>query len=212
MFTPNSSNISMLFRNNTATYTGNSIFSNNLYIFSTLPDNLPVAQAKNLYHMISNGTLNGGLSTVVDKLCVCLPNSSTCTVLKNAINVYPGMTLYFSIAAFDAFNQITYTEISLNLLNESLVTFNKNIFSSLNWYIDSNDMSLSQSKCTLVKISIFKKHNMVDTCYLALIVTASVTPQDDRHLYIYIYFQETVCPVGFELNQSTNSCECSHVF
>ena len=143
-----------------------------------LPDNLPIAQAKNLYHMISNGTLNGGLSTVVDRLCVCLPNSSTCTVLKDAINVYPGMTLYFSIAAFDAFKQITYTEISLNLLNESLVTFNKNSFSSLNWYIDSNDTC----KCTLVKISIFKKHNMVDTCYLALIVTASVTPQDDRHL------------------------------
>ena len=207
MFTPNGSNISMLFRHNTATYSGNSIFSNNLYNCSMLPGNLTVPQAITLYHNISNGTLNKGLSTTVDKLCVCHRNSSTCTVLKDAINVYPGMTLYFSIAAFDAFNQITYTEISLNLLNESLIAKH---FPSLNWYIDSNGRSLSQGKCTLVNIPLFKRHDIVDNSYLALIIIASINPQDDRHFYIHLL--PSGCPVGFEFYQSTHRCECSHVF
>ena len=209
MFTPNgSSNISMLFQNNTAIYSGNSIFSNNLYncLNTMLHNNLPVQQAKNLYHNISNGTLNGGLSTTVDKLCVCRPNSSTCTIL-DAVIVYPGMTLYFSIAAFDAFSQITYTEISLNLLNESLTALH---LPSLNWYIDSNGRSLSQGQCTLVNIPLFKRHDIVDTRYLALVIIASITPQEDRHFYIYLL--PSGCPVGFEFDQSTHRCECSHVF
>ena len=212
MFTPNSPNISMLFQDNTATYSGNSIFSNNLYnCFSTmLPDNLPVAQAPELYHNISNGTLNEGLSTTVDKLCVCCPNSSNCTILEDIIIVHPGMTLYFSIAAFDAFNQITYTEISLNLVIEGLVTLLENRLPSLNWYIDSNGRSLSQGKSTLVNIPLFKRHDIVDTHYLALIIIASITPQEDRHLYVYLL--PCGCPVGFEFDQTTHRCECSHVF
>ena len=211
MFTPNGSNISMLFRHNTATYSGNSIFSNNLYnCWSTmLPNNLPVPQAAELYHNISNGTLNGGLSTIVEKLCVCQPNSSTCTIL-DAVIVYPGMTLYFSIAAFDAFNQITYTEISLNLVIEGLVTNQENHLPSLNWYIDSNGKSLSQGKCTLVNIPLFKRHDIVDTHYLALIIIASITPQEDRHLNVYLL--PCGCPVGFEFDQTTRRCKCSHVF
>ena len=212
MFTPNGSNISMLFQDNTATYSGNSIFSNNLYnCFSTmLPDNLPVAQASELYHNISNGTLNEGLSTTVDKLCVCCPNSSNCTILEDIIIVHPGMTLYFSIAAFDAFNQITYTEISLNLVIEGLVTLLENRLPSLNWYIDSNGRSLSQGQCTLVNIPLFKRHDIVDNGYLALVIFASITPQEGRHLVMYLL--PSGCPVGFEFDQSTHRCECSHVF
>ena len=209
MFTPNSSNfdISMLFKDNTATYSGNSIFSNNLYNCSTLPDNLPVQQAKELYQNISNGTLNEGLSTIVDKLCACRPNTSNCTKL-DAVIVYPGMTLYFSIAAFDAFNQITYTEISLYLL--TVDTFHKHRLPSLKWYIDSNSRTLSQGKSTLVNIPLFKRHNIVEFPYLELAIIASITPQEDQHFYIHLL--PSGCPVGFEFDQSTHRCGCSHVF
>ena len=178
---------------------------------TTLPDNLPVAQTAELYyHNISNGTLNEGLSTTVDKLCVCCPNSSNCTILEGLIIVYPGMTLYFSIAAFDAFNQITYTEISLNLVIDGLVTNQENHLPSLNWYIDSNGRSLSQGQCTLVNIPLFKRHDIVDTHSLALVIIASIIPQYDRHFYIHLL--PSGCPVGFEFDQSTHRCGCSHVF
>ena len=212
MLTPNGSNISMLFQDNTATYSGNSIFSNNLYNCWSimLPNNLPVQQAAELYHNISNGTLNGGLSTTVDKLCICQPNSSNCTILGDVIIVHPGMTLYFSIAAFDAFNQITYTEISLNLVIEGLMTLQENRLPSLNWYIDSNGRSLSQGKCTLVNIPLFKRHDIVDTHYLALIIIGSITHQEYRHFQIHLL--PSGCPVGFEFDQSTHRCDCSHLF
>uniref|UniRef100_A0A1X7UEM8 Right handed beta helix domain-containing protein n=1 Tax=Amphimedon queenslandica TaxID=400682 RepID=A0A1X7UEM8_AMPQE len=58
MFTPSTdgSNITMLFINNSATYSGNSIFSNNLYNCSTRKNFYPVV-AKRYYHALSRGTI-----------------------------------------------------------------------------------------------------------------------------------------------------------
>ena len=100
MFTPNGSNISMLFYNNTARYSGNSIFSNNLY------DRDPpfvASDGKAFYLNLSNGILDRGLSTNVLRLCICWQqNSSNCKNLDGII-VYPGMTLHFPMAALDKF-------------------------------------------------------------------------------------------------------------
>ena len=52
MFTPNGSNVTMLFIDNSATYSGNSIFSNNLYSCSTMK-NIGPSAAKNLYQNLS---------------------------------------------------------------------------------------------------------------------------------------------------------------
>ena len=178
MYTPNGSDISMLFRHNAATYSGNSIFSNNLYNCSTQPENFNANEAKNLFDMISNGTLSGGLSTTVHKFCVCQPNSSDCTKLDNVI-AYPGIIFYFSIAAIDAFNQITFTEISLNLLSESYTNGNPRHMPSLNWYIDSNGRSLSQNKCTLVNVTLFKRHrssNIVNYLNYHSLLIANIDP------------------------------------
>ena len=82
MFTaPNgSNNISMLFHDNTASYSGSSIFSNNLYNCEAGQTFFNLSIAKTFYHNISNGTLDGGLSTVINKLCICWQqNSSNCT-------------------------------------------------------------------------------------------------------------------------------------
>ena len=211
MYTPNGSDISMLFRHNAATYSGNSIFSNNLYNCSTQPENFNANEAKNLFDMISNGTLSGGLSTTVHKFCVCQPNSSNCTKLDNVI-AYPGMIFYFSIAAIDAFNQITFTEISLNLLSESYTNGNPRHTPSLNWYIDSNGRSLSQNKCTLVNVTLFKRHRSSDIVnylnYHSLLI-ANIDPRN--YVHFAIHFNTKGCPVGFEFDKSTHRCECSHV-
>ena len=60
MFTaPNgSNNISMLFHDNTASYSGNSIFSNNLYNCLAGNKSFITSDAKTFYHNISNGTLD----------------------------------------------------------------------------------------------------------------------------------------------------------
>ena len=62
MFTaPNGSNITMLFHDNTANYSGSSIFSNNLYDCWAGNTSLTSSEAEIFYHNISRGTLDGGL-------------------------------------------------------------------------------------------------------------------------------------------------------
>ena len=151
MLTTNGSNISMLFYNNTASQSGISIFSNNLYHCSP-QQFFTLSEARTFYHIISNGTLDKGLSTMVDGLCICWQqNSSNCTI-HNKIIVYPGMMLQFPVATLDVLNQITFAEISLNLLkfsSESYSTLN------MNWYLDLPIQTLSKKKCTLVNVTFF---------------------------------------------------------
>ena len=100
------------------------------------------SKAESFYHKISNHTLDGGLSTVVNKLCICWQqNSSNCTNNIDGTIVYPGMTLHFPMSAYDVFNQVTFAEISLMLLtyNSSLVT---GAFHKI-WYLDSPAQMMS---------------------------------------------------------------------
>ena len=160
MFTaPNgSNNISMFFQDNTASYSGSSIFSNNLYNCLAGNKSFNISDAKNFYHNISNGTLDRGLSTVVDRLCICWQqNSSSCTHFDGTF-VYPGMTLHFSMAALDVFNQVTFAEISLMLFTEnSKILIRHFQIINKNWYIDSPLQMISQDNCTLMNVT-FLKH------------------------------------------------------
>ena len=211
MFTaPNgSNNISMLFHDNTASYSGSSIFSNNLYNCKAGYTFLTPSEAKTFYHNISNGTLDGGLSTVVDRLCICWQqNSFNCTHLDGTI-VYPGMTLHFSMAALDVFNQVTFAEISLMLFNYS--TFSEKFFTlDKKWYFESPIQIIAHNNCTLINAT-FLKHtsHYHDDPLLILLIKLS---QDQSNLYIHNFLVPQECPVGFEFYDSSHKCDCSHVF
>ena len=206
--TPNgSNNISMLFHDNTASYSGSSIFSNNLYNCEAGQTFLNLSIAKTFYHNISNGTLDGGLSTVVDRLCICWQqNSSNCTHLDGTI-VYPGMTLHFPVAALDVFNQVTFAEISLLLLNHATVSETKFYTLNKKWYLESPLQITAQNNCTLVNVTILKHtSNDHNDPVLPLLIKLS---QDLSNLHILNFLVPQECPVGFEFYNSR--CECSHV-
>ena len=213
MFTaPNgSNNISMLFHDNTANYSGSSIFSNNLYNCEAGNKSFSPSEAKTFYHNISNGTLDRGLSTVVDRLCICWQqNSFNCTNLDGTI-VYPGMTLHFPVAALDVFNQVTFTEISLMLLAYS--TISEATFYTLNkkWYLESPMQIIAQRNCTMVNVT-FLKHTSSyhdDHHMLPLLIKLS---QDQSNLHILNFLVPQECPVGFQFYDSSQKCDCSHVF
>ena len=204
MFTTNGSNISMLFYNNTASQSGISIFSNNLYHCSPKQFVTP-SEAKTFYHNISNGTLDKGLSTVVAGLCICWQqNSSNCTILDTI--VYPGMMLQFPAATLDVFNQITFAEISLSLLkfsSESYSTLN------MNWYLDLPIQTLSQKKCTLVNVTFFMHSGTSDDPEL-LFQMEIIVSQSHQHKKIILTPRK--CPLGFKFCNTSHKCECSHVF
>ena len=115
---------------------------------------LTPSEAEIFYHNISNGTLGGGFSTVVNKLCICWQqNSSNCTNLDGTI-VYPGMTLHFPVAALDVFNQVTFAEISLKYGTPSGTVF---YTLTKKWYLEPPTQIIAQNSCTLVNVT-FLKH------------------------------------------------------
>ena len=212
MFTaPNgSNNISMFFQDNTASYSGSSIFSNNLYNCLAGNKSFNISDAKNFYHNISNGTLDRGLSTVVDRLCICWQqNSSNCTHFDGTF-VYPGMTLHFSMAALDVFNQVTFAEISLMLFTEnSKILIGHFQIINKNWYIDSPLQMISQDNCTLMNVTFLKRFiSNHDDLVLPLQITFS---QSDKVHYYMNYFVPQECPVGFQFYNSSHKCDCSNV-
>ena len=213
MFTaPNgSNNISMLFHDNTASYSGSSIFSNNLYNCVVRNTSLTPLEAKTFYHNISNGTLDRGLSTVIHKLCICWKqNSSNCTNFDTV--VYPGMTLHFSMAALDVFNQVTFAEISLMLFTESFkILMGHFHIINKNWYIDLPLQMISQdNNCTLMNVTFLKRFiGNHDDFVLPLQIALS---QSDKVHYSMNYFVPRECPVGFQFYDSSHKCDCSNVF
>ena len=168
------------------------------------------SEVKIFYHNISNGTLDGGLSTVVDRLCICWQqNSSNCTYFDRTI-VYPGMTLHFSMAALDVFNQVTFAEISLMLFTESSkILIGHFQIINKNWYIDSPLQMMSQDNCTLMNVT-FLKHFISNHDDLVLPLQIAFSQSDKVHYYMN-YFVPRECPVGFQFYNSSHKCDCSNV-
>ena len=209
MFTPNGSNVTMLFIDNSATYSGNSIFSNNLYSCSTIKNFGPSA-AKNLYHNLSQGSLFNStekqVSTVAFKQVICYHDSSRFMNYTNNIVVYPGMMLHFPMAVHDAFNQSTRSDVSLNLVHFDYLNIRAYIPSE-NWYITPNTISLSHNNCTMVNATILKRTKH-DNFSLVLKLLMSVS-QVSLSSLTYLFSKD--CPTGFNFDESTHKCQCSHV-
>ena len=209
MFTPNGSNVTMLFIDNSAVYSGNSIFSNNLYSCSTMKNFGPSA-AKNLYHNLSQGTLFNStdkqVSTVAFKQVICYHDSSNFMNDTNDIVVYPGMMLHFPMAVHDIFNQSTHSDVSLNLVRYDYANTKANIPSE-NWYITPNTITLSRNNCTMVNATILKRTKH-DNFILVLGLLMSVSQVS---LTSMTYLVSKDCPTGFNFDESTHKCECSHV-
>ena len=216
MFTPlgNGSNATMLFINNSATYSGNSIFSNNLYNCSTMKYFDPL-KAKNYYHGLSRGTLfnktdDKQLSTVAFKQIICYNDTSNFMNDAKSIVVYPGMMLHFPTAVLDVFNQSTSTDVSLSLLRfeyHKYNTISPETVPSENWYVTPNIISLSENNCTTVNFTILKRteHDPPLLVLSLLMSTQGLEPEGMTHLAL------KHCPAGFEFDNSTHKCECSHV-
>ena len=209
MFTPTDLGINTMllkFINNSATNSGNSIFSNNLYNCSQM-QNFNVSVAKKFYqdlshHTLFNETDDQQVSTVAFKQKICSNDSSNFMNRSNAIVVYPGMMLHFSMAVLDAFNQPTGSDVLLNLIDFD--TLQMRNFPSKNWCITPNIITLSPKNCTMINVTIFKRIEKDDPFWIILLLSVS------KVLSITNLFSKD-CPIGFKFNNSTHKCECSYV-
>ena len=212
MFTSNSSNseINMLFKENTAGSTTNAIFSSNLAYCRGIDDiYYKRDEAKSFFCSISNGSLDGTnmVSTIEKILCFCNDCHFSVSVVTK---IYPGISLQLPIAAFDSFNQPSFLEIALSLRGKNI--FTSKFYPTKSWYISGESRyMLLQDKCTLVNVTLLKHKevkNVVQFTHLALLVS---NYQSSNSIAKYSLLPQD-CPIGFEFDESTDRCHCSHVF
>ena len=215
MFIPNSSNskVSMLFKENTAGNTANAIYSSNLLYCKGI-NNIyyRLDKAKSFFRNVSNGSLDrkNMLSTIEKRLCFCNNAIYSSKSLSVVTRIYPGISLQLPIVALDGFNQSSFFEISLSLLQKDI--FSHKLYPIKSWYVSGESRyMLLQDKCTLVNVTLLKHKEVKEVknfTYLALLVSNyqswnsiakyNLSPQD--------------CPIGFEFDESTHKCDCSHIF
>ena len=200
-------NISMIFINNTAGLSGSSIFSTNLYncyiskSFIITPQNAE-DYYKNIFDFESSEMTPLNLSTLSSNHCLCIENKCLDT-FYSIIFVYPGQTLHLSMAARDVMNHSAYTTVSLTL------TKSKSLSPLPSWYIsphDENQVLLESCQCTLVNFTVYKKDNDSKVIDDSVLVVSSADNSMLLKLSIKLL---NFCPLGFELNTTTGTCQCS---
>ena len=199
--------IAVLFENNKATVTGNSIFSSKLYnCYMNNYNWVDSTKATEIYNtiftFIPNNTFQ--LSTTPVKLKICNTNNSNILFIYDA---YPGETVNFSMAAINAVGNYSYSIVSVAVVKNNDIGFT----SDINWYLSerqSTQVIRESDDCTLINITIHTNDNSTLDIhkYGALLFTvpsiASITVVD---------ITLKSCPPGFELNLGSGSCICSHL-
>ena len=199
--------IAVLFENNKATVTGNSVFSSKLYnCYMNNYSWVYSSKAKEIYTtiftFIPNNTFQ--LSTIPVNLKICHSNNST---IVSTYDIYPGETVNFSMAAINAVGHYSYSIVSVAVVRNVHTGFT----SDINWYLSgsqSTQVIREADDCTLINITIFTSdNNTLDIHnYGALLFTV---PSIANITAIDITLKS--CPPGFELSLQTESCICSHL-
>ena len=213
-------NISMIFINNTAGLSGSSIFTTNLYncymnrTYIIRPHNAKYYY-DSIFYIDSSGHSPLNLSTLSKINCICSKNKcSYCDgdtdVVLPKISAYPGQTLHIPMAAKDEIGNFVYAIVSLALAKSKDSSGNLPLKPLSSWYIsphDENQALLESQQCTLVNFTLYKRDSNSKRINNAVLVISS--PDDSSLLKIKLNLLD--CPLGFELNTDTSTCQCSPV-
>ena len=207
-------NISMIFINNTAGFSGSSIYSTNLYnCYINKTYIIGSVNGKHLYDSIfdfqssEHDPLN--ISTLSDNRCICAKQK--CFDATDVILAYPGQKLHIPIAAKDIVGNYVYGAVFLALARSKDNSGYLPLSPLSSWYIsphDENQVLLESQQCTLVNFTVYKQNSNPKCINDAVLVVSS--PEDSSLLKVKLKLLD--CPIGFELNTDTSStCQCSSV-
>ena len=194
-------NITVLFKSNEATTTGNSVYTPNLYNCYIGEEWFNYSKAIDFYNRIfSNGIKD--VSTTPVNITLCDLIDHTC---KLTHEVYPGETFNISMAAVDAAGNHTYSIVTITPVNNT-----HSRFTHINWWLserENTQVIKEIDECTLINITIHTNDNStLDATDGALLFTVA-DQRDSRVLDIKL----KSCPPGFQLDNKTGSCVCSYV-
>ena len=205
-------NISLIFINNSAGEAGSSIFSTNLYYCSQSNTIMTRTGAERLYKAIFkfNSSLSSSLSTQSVKRCICKGNAAfKCRSFSYPKFVYPGHKIKLSMTAKDPTGKMVHSMVSVELGIMKFFEGNIKFVSISSWYVapsDTQQVLLESQKCTMVGIRLNKMANSPNPPGAILVVSS---PQDTVLLKVKIKLVD--CPLGFELNPYSRTCNCSSV-
>ena len=199
--------IAVLFENNKATVTGNSVFSSKLYNcymnnYNWVDSTKATEIYNNIFTFISNNTFQ--LSTTPVKLTICNTNNYN---ILDTYDAYPGETVNFSLAAINAVGNYSYSIVSVAIVKKCDTGFT----SDINWYLSerqSTQVIRESDDCTLINITIHTndKSTLDKHKYGALLFTV---PSIANITVVDITLKS--CPPGFEWTLNSGSCICSHL-
>ena len=195
--------IAVLFENNKATVTGNSIFSSKVYNCYISSDWINSTMARDIYNAIftilSNDTFE--VSTTPVRLTICNSHNS---VIPYSFDAYPGQTISLSMAAIDAIGHHSYSIVTITAVKKTHARF-----IHINWWFSEreNTQVISESDyCTLINVTIHTNDSSLLLYQGNLLFTI---PSITNTIVVTVNLKS--CPPGFELNSVTGSCVCSPV-
>ena len=170
-------------------------------IYSSLLSNCPKLNARLNFSNSKMFDEYFQLSSPPVKICFCKSNSSyinKCSDHYSTKVIYPGTRITIGVSALDYINQSVYTPIEA-------VIMNSNYFDSISdSKLGSNEeiQNAFENQCTLLKYTILiniSEHSK-PRLYLYILGESDNT--------IYIPFDVSTCPIGFQYCNRSSSCEC----
>ena len=199
----------VLFENNKATVTGNSVFSSKLYDCYIGNDWVNSTDIyKSIFTIEPNGTYE--LSTIPKKLSCKIELKSSNIYLTECdsntnITSYPGQKLTFLMSAIDAVNHSSYSIVTITAVKK----INCGFISPINWLFSDNEISqvIKENKePTAINVTIHTKNNMTLNSNGYILFTIP-----NVKIITVVKINLKSCPPGFELDKHKGSCVCSHV-
>ena len=194
-------NITVLFKSNKATTTGNSVYTPNLYNCFIGEEWVNYSKAIDIYNDIfSNGIKD--VSTTPVNITLCDLKDHTYNLTHE---VYPGETFNISMAVVDAAGKHTYSIVTITPVNNTHTRF-----THINWWLserENTQVIKETDECTLINVTIHTNDtSTLDKCYGAIQFTVPEL-RDSTVLHIKL----KSCPPGFQLDNKTGSCVCSYL-
>ena len=190
-------NISLIFKSNSATLAGNSIYSPNLYgcyydKFSPSPNDSMFIE---MYNTMFKNIFPGDVASKANYIGLCMPNKTH--------DIYPGGSIHVPVNVTDINGSLTYEVLTVIPVEKG------NYLKKLNWSFLEYQGSFiikGKKKCNTVNLTIH---------------TTDVTTLDTESILLFGISQQKKiaevsvklkrCPLGFNLS-TTGSCVCSDLF
>ena len=194
-------NITIFFKSNEATITGNSVYTPNLYNCYIGEEWVNYSKAIEIYDNIFSNGIND-ISTTPINLTICDLKDHTCNLTHE---IYPGEIFNISVAAVDAAGNNSYSIVTITAVNNTHTKF-----THINWWLserENTQVIRETDDCTLITVTLHTNDsNTLDKPDGALLFTVAEL-RDSTVLNIKL----KSCPPGFQLDNKTGSCVCLYL-